>query len=193
MPLLLLLATASLLSVTSGKPMDLTLDPPILVEVAKPKVDEGEAAYNRHLFEEKSFPWTSFIITVGLAAAGLAGQKQLRRKWKEWHTPVVLDPKTRALQTLQKISEEGTSATSYIELSDTVRGYVSEYYHLDAIHATTEEFLHKAAESPLIEQQEKQLLGKFLNQADLVKFAQQSVSESDYETAKETATQFINS
>ncbi len=79
----------------------------------------------------------------------------------------------RALQRLweRKYIEQQKIEPFYVELSDIVRRYLEDRFHLRAPEQTTEEFIRAAGESRMLAGDHRQLTRDFLEQCDLVKFA----------------------
>ena len=81
-----------------------------------------------------------------------------------------------ALEALAKLHaarllEAGRHEEFYVRLSDIVRTYLEARFHLRAPEMTTEEFLQAAQRDPQLTPPQRSLLGTFLSEADLVKFA----------------------
>jgi hypothetical protein len=64
------------------------------------------------------------------------------------------------------------------EVSDAIRAYLEDRFAFHAPERTTEEFLQELQATPLLTPQQKQSLGAFLNQCDLVKFARHIPTET---------------
>lgn len=67
----------------------------------------------------------------------------------------------------------------YIALSDIVRRYLENRFHIKAPEMTTEEFLNLAKSSEALNTEQKEFLRDFLNGCDLVKFAKHVPSIND--------------
>ena len=103
-----------------------------------------------------------------------------------------------ALEALSKLHaarliEAGKHEEFYIRLSDIVRGYLEVRFHLRAPEMTTEEFLQVAQRDPQLTPPQRSLLGTFLSEADLVKFARYVPESSDAERAYHAAGEFVRS
>jgi hypothetical protein len=66
-----------------------------------------------------------------------------------------------------------------ILVSDTVRFYLEERFDFRAPERTTEEFLRELGETDLLLPEQKESLGKFLENCDLVKFAKYEPRETE--------------
>jgi hypothetical protein len=89
--------------------------------------------------------------------------------------------------------EKGEQVEFYVRLSSIVRTYLEDRFHLRAPEMTTEEFLQAAQKAPELSQKHRPLLGQFLSDADLVKFARHQPRIEDAERAYEAAREFVTS
>ena len=79
-----------------------------------------------------------------------------------------------------------------VAVSDIVRGYIERGFDLTATHRTTEEFLHdllELSDSPLARY--RGLLAEFLEQCDLVKFGDMSLTLQNMESLHRSACDFV--
>ncbi len=79
----------------------------------------------------------------------------------------------RALDDLlaRNLVEQGKIKEFYLAISAILRRYIENRFNLRAVEQTTEEFFLGLNTSPLFNLEQKQLLKKFLDHCDLVKFA----------------------
>lgn len=141
------------------------------------------------------FPlWIAVALAAGLillAAAAYGAWRWLHRKPKV--RP--LRPFEIALQRLEEIRPlmRPTSVREFsIAISDIVRRYIEEEFHLTATHRTTEEFLHDLLQSSNgALAAHRSLLAHFLNQCDVAKFAAASLSTRIMESLHESARSFV--
>jgi hypothetical protein len=103
-----------------------------------------------------------------------------------------------ALEALAKLHaarlvEAGRHEDFYVRLSDIVRTYLEARFHLRAPEMTTEEFLQVAQRDPQLTPAQRSLLGHFLAEADLVKFARYVPAGQDAERAYNAAREFVQS
>jgi hypothetical protein len=89
--------------------------------------------------------------------------------------------------------EEGRHEDYYVRLSAIVRCYLEDRFGLRAHEMTTEEFLQAAQQSPLLPRDQRASLGRFLAEADLVKFARHVPEREEGERAYAAARQFVES
>jgi len=149
--------------------------------------------------EEVPFDWRPYAV---VAAACLAvaltgfGLFTFLNRPRGTYTVPARPPHELALTALQrlrarKLIEEGLFAEYYIELSAIVRRYLEDGLSVRAPEMTTEEFLSAAASDRRLGVQQRRLLGDFLTQADLVKFARHLPTLHDVESSYEAARRFI--
>jgi hypothetical protein len=92
-----------------------------------------------------------------------------------------------------RLLEEGRHKDYYVRLSAIVRHYLEDRFGLRAPEMTTEEFLQVAQQSPRLPRDQRTSLGRFLSEADLVKFARHVPEREDGEHAYAAARQFVES
>ena len=80
----------------------------------------------------------------------------------------------------------------YSALSDIVRIYLEQRFRLRAPEMTTEEFLLTTAREGRLEAAHRRLLGEFLSESDLVKFARHLPTIADSERAWGAAKRFVD-
>ena len=78
-----------------------------------------------------------------------------------------------------------------ILVSDTIRGYLEERFDFRAPERTTEEFLVELRGTNLLTSEQKQKLGEFLEQCDLVKFAKYEPGESELRALHDSAMRLV--
>ena len=93
-----------------------------------------------------------------------------------------------ALEAIERLRKkdyigQGKLDPFYIELSDIVRLYLERRFDVHAPEQTTEEFIRAAAESHLLSRQHQDVTHQFLEQCDLVKFAQARPGVTEMESA----------
>lgn len=106
----------------------------------------------------------------------------LLRWWKKKRALAVVTPPVPAhIRAKQKLEEALTLISQpkpfVIAVSDTTRAYLEERFKFHAPERTTEEFLYELQRTELLSGEQKQSLGDFLQQCDLVKFAKYEPGE----------------
>lgn len=149
---------------------------------------------------EVPFDWRPYALVaaaIGLFGLVIAGFYLLVTRPRKRHVVPPPPPHEVALAALnhlksQRYLEQGRFEAFYVELSAIARRYLEDALHLRAPEMTTEEFLNAAASNPRLTANQRRLLGEFLGQADLVKFARHMPSLEDTEAAFEAARRFID-
>jgi hypothetical protein len=137
--------------------------------------------------------WLLPALVAGavLVAVGIYTLWRLRRR----RAVRDLLPYEIALQQLDDIRTlmQPASAREFsIVISDIVRRYIERRFDVTATRRTTEEFLHDLLESSNSSLARHQgLLGDFLHQCDFVKFAGQSLTQSNMESLRQSARAFV--
>jgi len=135
----------------------------------------------------------ALAAAVVMAAAAYV-YRRLKRNNYEWFAPPTAWEK--ALTELEQLRVEaksiGRRSLCYTPLSDILRRYLEQRFQLPATTATTPEFLRalRYGASPLSESQ-RGMLGNFMEQADLVKFAKVEPDEPTFENSVKTAENFV--
>ncbi len=137
-------------------------------------------------------PWVIFAVAfVGLTILGLLAWLFIR--WRRRPKPEI-SPRTRALQLLERARAEIDRLTPYqfsIRVSDILRRYVVEEYQLPSTRQTSVEFLEALAQVSTFSEDERSLLGDFLNRCDLIKFARYEATTAESELLLGEATRFV--
>ena len=113
--------------------------------------------------------WVIFVVVVVLVALLV---KYLARRVKEHR----MSPIERAWVELDRLLKKGLPGRGrykdfYVELTMVVRRYVQRKYGIKAPHLTTEEFFAELAKSNNQTIEQSNNLRRFLESADMVKFA----------------------
>lgn len=137
--------------------------------------------------------WAVFLgAFLGLTLLGLAVWFVLR--WLRRRPKPVQTPRDRALELLRRARGQISELTPYqfsIRVSDVLRRYVTEQYHLPITRQTSVEFLEALANKSPFSSDDRELLRDFLNRCDLIKFARCDATTADSELLLEEATRFV--
>lgn len=122
--------------------------------------------------------WVLGVMVLGALLAGLAAYLLNRRK--RVAAPPLIPPHIRAKERLEEaLALIGQTKPFVIAVSDTLRTYLEERFRFRAPERTTEEFLHELKQTELLLPGQKESLGGFLQQCDLVKFAKYELGEPE--------------
>lgn len=103
-------------------------------------------------------------------------------------------PRERTLDQLDRIGREIESLSPYefsVRVSDILRRYVTDQYHLPVTRQTSVEFLNGLAKTSPFSEDDRSLLEDFLNRCDLIKFARYEATAEDSRLLLEEATRFV--
>ena len=111
--------------------------------------------------------------------------------------PVVKTPFERAYEQLNQLKSRGLPLKGefkifYTILSDIVRKYIEDQFHIKAPEMTTEEFLCSLKKSVTLQEGQRLSLEKFLSSCDLVKFARYAPRPLEAEESFHLAKSFID-
>src|SRR6266404_4205088 len=135
--------------------------------------------------------WWLFILVAALALAYWLWKRKRPTDATNAAPPPM--PYEVAIRALQQLREENPPVEEfYTRLSDIVRHYLEGRFHLRAPERTTEEFLYEVSQNNTLAQEHKELLGAFLQESDLVKFARHHPEQSDMNRALEAAEKFVD-
>src|SRR5262245_7069389 len=120
--------------------------------------------------------WVAIAIVFIAVVVWLIWWLHHRKKVPPASVRIPLTPYDLAVQSLRRLLDEqwierGLVDEFYTRLSDIVRHYLEGRFQLHAPERTTEEFLYEVARDNTLTQEHKNLLGTFLQECDLVKFA----------------------
>jgi len=97
----------------------------------------------------------------------------------------------KALRELGVILREEHDLEFVKKASHILRVYIQDRFGLRAPHRSTEEFLHEARLSELLDEDHQRLLAGFLAQCDLAKFARQRVAITQMQALFQSARSFV--
>jgi hypothetical protein len=136
--------------------------------------------------------WLWLLLAVATAAVAFWLRKRRQQPAVSAFAPPPLTPYELAVRELQRLREENPPVEEfYTRLSDIVRRYLEGQMGLHAPERTTEEFLFEVSRDHSLSEEHRELLGAFLQEADLVKFAKFQPGREDMKRAIEAAEKFV--
>ena len=128
-------------------------------------------------------PWVWLGWTLG-AIALLIAAVLLWRWWQKRRRQIALVPPVPAhVRARQQLDEAlaliGQPKPFVVAVSGTARTYLEERFDFRAPDRTTEEFLRELTSTALLDREQKNSLGAFLESCDLVKFARYEPRETE--------------
>lgn len=145
-------------------------------------------------------PWWAWLL-IALAVVGSAAlvywwSQRPRRAMAVPPSPPPPPPAATARRALQALLDEGLIERGevdrfYTRLSDIVRQYLEGQFRLRAPERTTEEFLQEITHEPRLSAPQRSLLGEFLQESDLVKFARHQPGADDMRRGHAAATRLV--
>jgi hypothetical protein len=139
-------------------------------------------------------PWmvAAFIAVTVVIACAVAW---LFVRWWKRRAPAA-HPSARAiaLRELNELRSSASSAEPYafsITVSDILRRFIAGHFGLHAERQTSPEVLAAIAESPKFSDAERELLSRFLEKCDLIKFARIDANPEDNEELVTRAVAFV--
>ena len=134
-------------------------------------------------------------LTLG-ALAAVAALFIAWKLWKKSRLRVALEPlipaHIRAKLDLQRALDIIDRPKEFCVLvSDAVRRYLEERFAFHAPERTTEEFLRELSETDLLTTDQKESLGRFLENCDLVKFAKYEPGENELRELHSSAVRLV--
>jgi hypothetical protein len=143
------------------------------------------------------FWWIFAAIVVAMLALAVAARRFFRRGGE---TPEAAPPPIpaheAALAALAALRAKGWMESRafepfYTELSRIVRRYLEDRFGLRAPERTTEEFMREAVKSPALTAAQRDSVGSFLEQSDLVKFARHEPAPEDMSSGLAAAERLV--
>ncbi len=116
------------------------------------------------------------------------------RYWQNRPKPPPPTPREIALKALERLRGEVKAMDPYnfsIAVSDVLRHFIGEQYHLRAEKQTSPEFLAAIGRSRVFTMDERDLLADFLERCDLIKFARIDADTLTSEALLKSALDFV--
>jgi len=147
-----------------------------------------------------SYAWILYLVggIILLAAVVIILIKTIFRKKEKVAPPPPPRPAHEiAYEQLDRIKNEnlpgrGLVKEYYSRVSNTARHYLENRFGLRAPERTTEEFLYDMASTDHLTVPQQDLVGEFLNECDLVKFARYGPTENEIERVYNAAVKLVD-
>lgn len=136
--------------------------------------------------ESETWKW----VAGGLALAAIATLLIWQRR-----RPRSVSPAVWALEQLRRIQEsesEGEPEEQLAEIAMVLRQYIERAWQVRATRQTTTEFLQSIRGAAVLDSGQQELLGKFLNHVDQVKFAQRQTEAGRVADSVRLVQEFIH-
>jgi hypothetical protein len=146
------------------------------------------------------FDWTPIGVAAGVLGTivliAVAGARLLRRINAPALPPPPRPAHVEALDALERLRQRRLSDAAertqwYVTLSAIVRTYIESRFGLRAPEMTTEEFIHAVQRDSPLRPVHRELLGDFLGECDLVKFARHQPDQEAAVRAYDAARAFV--
>ncbi len=140
-------------------------------------------------------PWAIAAWSTGITLAIVLIALGIWFWWKRRPAaqPVIIPPHVRAREKLNAALLLLNDPRAFcIAVSDAVRVYLEERFHLRAPERTTEEFLRDLQTTTHLSAEQKQTLAAFLERCDLVKFARFEPNEAALRELHESALRLVH-
>jgi len=144
------------------------------------------------------FPYPLWmVISAGLIAAILLGLLTWWIvRWMRRRPPVPPPtPRAAAVRALEALRAKVEVLDPYqfsIEVSDVLRGFVTAQFGLPATQQTSPEFLASISATPRFSAEDRDLIERFLERCDLIKFAHVSATSADSAELLASAISFVH-
>ena len=144
------------------------------------------------------FPYPPWVVATALAVAALllALIVWLVVSWiRRRPAPPPPTPTAIALRELEKLRTKVSEIEPYgfsVAVSDILRTFISNAkFRLPATRQTSPEFLAAIGRSALFSEEDRSLLGHFLEKCDMIKFARMDATREDNAELVESALAFV--
>jgi hypothetical protein len=147
-----------------------------------------------------SYTWIFYLIggiVLLVAVVLFLVKKVFRRREKIIPVPPPRPAHEIAYEQLNKIKDEDLPARGmikeyYSRVSDASRHYLENRFGLRAPERTTEEFLYDMASTDHLKVPQQDLVGEFLSECDLVKFARYGPTENEIDRVYSAAVRLVD-
>ncbi len=180
--------------VIETEPIDITVNS-LLADQTDPALAD--------IFPPEALPEKPYLLMAAIAAAllvaglGFFGYRYFRRQKNGSESVIIRPPHEIAHARLrdllaEQLVEKGECKLFYLRLSGILRHYIENRFGLKAPEQTTEEFLKTMKTADDLTPSHKQVLRRFLEHCDLVKFAGHEPAAEEIRETIDTVRQFID-
>ena len=174
------------------------------IEIEVPSVldNNGEKGDIRDIKGPVSLPNLTYVyiilamIAVAIVMSLIIILLKKRRKSEKTLTPSrpAHEIAYKALKELlnRNYLKAGKVQEYYFEMSNIVRHYIENRFHLKAPEMTTEEFLLTLNNSEVLNPEQKGIMREFLSHCDMVKFAKYLPDDKEIESSYDSAKKFVD-
>src|SRR5678810_761860 len=143
------------------------------------------------------FPWPPWMVALAVVAAvvvlGLATWLIVHAIRRRPGAPP-LTPRATAIRDLENLRAQVTRLAPYefsVRVSNVLRTYVGAQYGMRATRQTSPEFLASISHAVQFSDADRELLARFLEKSDLIKFAHIDATEEDSSELLSNAIAFV--
>jgi hypothetical protein len=143
------------------------------------------------------FPYPPWMVAIAVGAAVLITALLawlLIRWWRNRPGPPPPSPRSIALLALEKLRDQVQRLDPYafsIAVSDVLRTFIGAHYGLHAREQTSPEFLAAISGAARFSTDDRALLTRFLERADMIKFARVDATTEDSQQLLSSASAFV--
>ena len=139
-------------------------------------------------------PWMVGLVALLALALLVVAAWRLARWWRQRPPPAPPSARAVALRELARLR----GSVQLLEphdfssaVSDVLRTYIGAHYGLRAREQTSPEFLEAISSAPRFSDGDRTLLARFLERADMIKFARIDATSGDSSDLLNSATDFV--
>lgn len=144
-------------------------------------------------------PWILIALLAGLIVWGILRLlKRFKKTKKEIVTPVIIEPAhVTAFRELEKLQAEmlwqkGETKKYYTRLTEIIRKYLEDRFHIDSLELTTSETLNALVKTGFKRDESYNKLKSVLTGADLVKFARYKPEPAENDSSFSNSWDFVS-
>lgn len=163
------------------------------------KIFDIAGPYKAPLTLGEILPWILIALLAGLIVWGfLRLIKRFKKTKKETVVPVIIEPAhVTAFRELEKLQAEmlwqkGETKKYYTRLTEIIRKYLEDRFHIDSLELTTSETLYALVQTGFKKDEPYNKLKSVLTGADLVKFAKYKPEPAENDLSFSNSWDFVS-